>query len=272
MLNFYRRFIPRAARALTPLTTLLKGPKNNAVIAWTTETSQSFEEAKAILSNATLLAHPRAAALLVIFVDASDTGIGAVLQEYDDETWLPLTFFSQKLNKAQSQYSTYDRELLAAYSAIKRFRHNVEGRQFTLYTDHKPLIYAFQQKPERATPRQFRHLDFISQFTTDIRHVTGEDNIVTDALSRISSVQSVTPITHQQLASEQGADPELQELLTTSTNLQMDRLHFPNEDVHVYCSMQGGRTRPYVPQFLRRNILHSCTTYHIQESMQQSTW
>ena len=81
--------------------------------------------------------------------------------------------------------------MLAAYAAVKRFRYFVEGRDFTIYTDHKPLTFAFQQDLNKRSPRQFRYLDYISQLTTDVRHVSGVNNVVADALSRIESVESI---------------------------------------------------------------------------------
>jgi cleavage and polyadenylation specificity factor subunit 1 len=74
----------------------------------------------------------------------------------------------------------------------------LETRPFTIITDLKPLMYAFQQKRDKCSPRQFNQLDFISQFTTDIRHIPGKD-IVADALSRVEVITS--PITHDALAS-----------------------------------------------------------------------
>ncbi|XP_036343163.1 uncharacterized protein LOC118752384, partial [Rhagoletis pomonella] len=80
-----------------------------------------------------------------------------------------------KLTETQQRYSTYDRELLAVYLSIKYFRGMLEGRPFEVRTDHKPLIYAFRQKYDRASPRK---LDFISQFTTNITHVAGIENTI----------------------------------------------------------------------------------------------
>jgi hypothetical protein len=58
----------------------------------------------------------------------------------------------------------------------------LEVRHFIIFTDHKPITYAFQQKWDKCSARQFSHLDLVAQFTTDIRHISGQDNIV--ALSR----------------------------------------------------------------------------------------
>ena len=68
----------------------------------------------------------------------------------------------------ETRYSTFNRELLAVYLAVKYFRYFVKGRQFHVLTDHKPLVFALQSHSDRYTPRQLRHLDFISQFTSDI--------------------------------------------------------------------------------------------------------
>jgi cleavage and polyadenylation specificity factor subunit 1 len=103
-----------------------------------------------------------------------------VLQQRVNNTWQPLAFFSRKLNPAQQKYSAYDRELLAVYEAVKHFRHMLEARHFIIFTDHKPITYAFQQKRYKCSLRQFNHLDFISQFSTDVRHISGQDNVVAD--------------------------------------------------------------------------------------------
>ena len=94
-------------------------------------------------------------------------------------------FFSKKLKPSETRHSTFDRELLAIYLAVKHFFHFLEGQQFWIYTDHKPLTYALSSTSTRYSPRTIRHLDFISQFTTDIRHIKGADNRVADALSRV---------------------------------------------------------------------------------------
>ena len=98
--------------------------------------------------------------------DASDTAVGAVLQQQINGEWKPIAFFSKRLKPAETRYSTFDRELLAIYLAIKHFQHFFEGRQFQILTDHKPLTFAFNTQSSKLTPRQIRHLDFISQFTS----------------------------------------------------------------------------------------------------------
>jgi hypothetical protein len=75
----------------------------------------------------------------------------------------------------------------------------LEARHFIIFTDNKSITYAFQQKRDKCLSRQFNHLDFIAQFNTDVRHISGQDNVVADALSQVESVTA--PPSHDALAS-----------------------------------------------------------------------
>jgi hypothetical protein len=161
MLNFYSRFLPQAAATQPPLHDVLSDPrvKGSHPIAWTPELHKALEECKASLSLVTLLALPEPTAQLALVTDASTSAMGAVLQQGGDNTWQPLALFSKKLNPSQQKYIAYDRELLAVCEAVKHFRHMLEARHFIIFTDHKPITYAFQQKRVKCSPRQFNHLD-----------------------------------------------------------------------------------------------------------------
>ena len=185
MVNFYRRFIRGAASILRPLTEATKGGGGrSAPVTMTPEMSAAFQAAKAALADAALLAHPKERVELSLAVDASDHHVGAVLQQKEGGSWRPLSFFSKKLTPTEARYSTFDRELLACARAIRHFRYQLEGRQFHVLTDHKPLTHALHRVSEAHTARQGRHLAYIAEFTSDLRHVAGEHNVVADALSR----------------------------------------------------------------------------------------
>lgn len=258
MLNFYRRFLPNAAEKQLPLQQLL-GPcvKNDKTeIDWTDTTTAAFIENKRILRDATMLAHPASDAQLSIMADASDIGIGASIQQSVDGEWQPLGFFSRKLSVAERKYSAYDRELLAIYAAIKHFRFMVEGTNFIIYTDHRPITFAFSQNLEKFSPRQTRQLDFIGQFSSDIRHISGKDNIVADALSRVTAISMPSPIDYQKLAAEQSTDPTLQMLLNASstTGLQLKPLKMSSNTTAVICDISTTIVRPYVPASMQKQI------------------
>jgi cleavage and polyadenylation specificity factor subunit 1 len=182
MINFYRMFLPKIAATLRPLTDLLRG--NPKSLDWSAAAADAFAAAKAALVLAVPLSHPTPGTALSLAVDASDSHVGSVLQQLENRAWRPLAFFSQKLSPAQVRYSTFDRELLAAYSAVRHFRFLLEGRKFQILTDHKPLVAAMTHVTPPWSGRQQRHLSFLAEFTSDLRHTSGHSNVVADTLSR----------------------------------------------------------------------------------------
>jgi len=108
MLNFYRRFLPHAATIQAPLQDVLSGPKvkGSHPVTWTDALVSAFNECKASLSRAALLAHPHPTAPLALVTDASTTAMGAVLQQRVQDVWQPLAFFSRKLSPAHQKYSS----------------------------------------------------------------------------------------------------------------------------------------------------------------------
>lgn len=122
MLNFYRRFLSNAAQRQAPLNAFIKGAKkrDNRPINWTPESEQAFTNCKEDLAAAALLAHPDEQAALAVTTDASETAIGATLEQHREGKWQPLGFFSKKLTEAQQKYSAYDRELLGFSAEVEQ--------------------------------------------------------------------------------------------------------------------------------------------------------
>lgn len=259
MINFYRDHIPNAAALQAPLNSYLHNVKkrDKTPITWSDEATQAFQQCKASIINAALLAHPSHHATLALFCDASDNSAGAVLQQYIDETWQPLGYFSKKFNDAQKKYSTYDRELLAIYMAVKHFRKTFEGRHLIIFTDHKPLTYVMSKtQSSTETPRRTRQLLFISEFTTDIRHVSGKQNIVADTLSRIETISCPSTINFKEIASAQEKDSNIEQLLQ-ETNITLKKIIIPNTDVELYCETSTPYIRPYIPEEHRQEVFNS---------------
>ena len=153
LINFYRCFIPNCATTMQPLHSLLNHTKRPSdSLEWTDTAVTAFSEIKDALANASLLVHPIPGAPTCVMTDASDVAVGAVLQQYIHGQWHPISFFSRALQPAQTRYSTFDRELLAIYLAIRHFRYFLEGRNFYVLTDHKPLVYALSARSDRYSP------------------------------------------------------------------------------------------------------------------------
>jgi cleavage and polyadenylation specificity factor subunit 1 len=143
---------------------------------------------------------------------------------------------------------------MAVYKAVKHFRHMLEAHRFTIFTDHKPITYTFLQKRDKFSPRQFSHLDFIAQFTTDICHVSGQDNVLADALSRVESVTALP--SHDTLAASQDTDDELRTLLASNPAPRLEEQQVPGISVSIYCDTSAGKPRLYVPASLRLQVFH----------------
>jgi hypothetical protein len=133
------------------------------------------------------------------------------VQQKSGDHWRPLGYFSCKVTDTESRYSTFDRELLAAYAAIKNFRHFYKGRAFQLWTDHKPLVTAISRVSAPISPRQQRHLAFILEFNVQILYLPGLKNVVADFSScpnqmtagSVAATLATDPVDFEEMASEQ---------------------------------------------------------------------
>ena len=122
---------------------------------------KAFQDSKAALAGATMLIHPCQNVPISLTTDASDRAVGSTLQQFVNGVWEPLAFFSKQLRPPERKYSAFDRELLALYLSIRHFRYFLEGRPFTVYTDHKPLTFSMSKTAEPWSNRQQRHLSYI---------------------------------------------------------------------------------------------------------------
>lgn len=223
---------------------------------WTASAEAAFHAIKRALANAALLAHPNPGRPLALMTDASSSAVGAVLQQHVNGAWQPLAFFSKRLTPPQTRYSVFGRELLAMYLAVRHFRHLLEGRQFTIFTDHKPLTYAISRPDTHYTPREVRQLAYLSEYTTDIKHVSGVDNTAADVLSRVDAIASTSPLLIapdlHRLAADQADDTELLRLRTSPTALQLEDVTLDGQQ--IVCDLSTGKPRPFVPKTCRREL------------------
>ena len=150
------------------------------------------------------------------------------------------------------------------FLAVKHFAYFIEGRQFHIYTDHKPLTFAFASSSQRWTARQQRHLAFVAEYTTDARHVHGRNNTVADALSRVElSINPITVPTDSagldllSMAKAQQEDVGIQAYRTAITRLVLADLPIPGTNTTLLCDTSTGVARPIVPPAWRRAVFDS---------------
>ena len=127
------------------------------------------------------------------------------------------------------------------YLVVKRSGDLLEGRQFVIYTVYRPLTFVLRSKPDKYSLCETRHLDFVSQFTSDIRHISNEHNVTADALSRlpINSLSLPSDIDLQQIALDQ---PRRIRWTGKFTYLPV-----PTSDTQMICNTSIDSPHPLVP-------------------------
>ncbi len=252
-LNFYRWFEPHTEDLLLALTSVLTGQKRkNAPIQLQPSVVTAFQTAKQALASAVLLNHLDPKAPISVMIDASSVAISGTLQQTVRGVPQLFEFFAQKLSPTQRRYSTFSRELLAIYAAIKHFLHLLEGRNFTVFTDHKPLTFAL-----KTNPRELRQLDFVSVYTTDIQYVPGPENPVADALSSlgVESISTTAPLDFEAMASARETD----------TDLVLEKRPLLSSTGEIWCDTSTGFARPVVPQPMRKTVFEAIHNSRTQE-------
>lgn len=176
LVNYVGKFIPNLSALTAPLREMIvKGVKFH----WSREAKRSFNEVKRAMSNPGHLAFYKT----VLITDASDNGLGAVLMQTNNSKSRPISYASKSLSKTEKKYSTLDKEALAIVWATERFEMYLRGLDFTILTDHKPLVHIFSES-SCPNKRQERWVLRMQSYRYSIRYVPGEVNIA-DPLSRL---------------------------------------------------------------------------------------
>lgn len=172
---FYDRFLEDRATIAEPLHRLLNA---DTEWHWTESHQEAFVKLKDLLINAPILWHFDDKKPIVVSVDASPFGLGAVFAHTDDQGQEhAVTFASKTLSKTQRRYSQINREALALVFAVTRFHQYLAGRKFTITTDHKPLLGIFnptKPTPEIISPKIFRYSRTLSVYDYELIHQPGK--------------------------------------------------------------------------------------------------
>lgn len=195
--NYYRKFIPNFAELAQPLTELNRKRVN---FEWKEKHQKAFERLKNCLITPHILQYPDFEKEFIIKVDASSLGCAGVLLQKHDGIDLPVAYFSKSFQNGEKNKAIIEKELLAIYHSILAFRAYVYNKKFTVYTDHKPLIYLFAMK--NATSKLVRIRMELEEYDFDICYIKGKENIQADALSRIpfSEIKNLSEDSKQVLA------------------------------------------------------------------------
>lgn len=178
--NFYRKLINKFAHTAKPLYDCMSNKK----FEWTPECDDSFKKIKELIEQEPKAAIPDPDAKFIVTTDASDIGMGGVLEQEVDGKREVVEFYSKTFTECQRRYSTYEKEATAILAAVEHWKHFLIGRPFRIETDHKPLCWLLSKRD--CLGKLGRMVARLDEFQIEnIEHIKGKDNDIADALSRI---------------------------------------------------------------------------------------
>ena len=190
MVMWYRTFIPHVATLAALLFPLTSAKKS---FQWTEEAEQSVKALKQALMQTPVLSRYNHDLETRVTTDASQTGVGAVLEQKHDEVWKPVAFWSRKLIDAETRYSATDLEWLAVVEAVARvWRHLLEDIPFVVRSDHAALARKLSKSAHEPpiTPRQARWIEKLMPYSITFEYIPASQNVVSDALSRYPALST----------------------------------------------------------------------------------
>ena len=150
---------------------------------WGPKQNEAFNEIKDLLVLAPVMAYHRQGAPTRLTTDASPVGIGAILeQKQEDETYRPIYYASRKLSKVEQRYSQFEREALAVRWACQKFHLYLYGIKFEICKDHNPLVTVLGSQSKAPSARIEMWFLYLQQFQYKLTHIQGKDNAA-DVLS-----------------------------------------------------------------------------------------
>ena len=185
--SYYRDFIPGYSKVSYPMQRVAHWTpgRPKELFPWGVEQRESFQKLKDLFASTPVLHYPTAEDHFILDTDASNDSIGAALSQVQNGRKVPIAFASNTLNKAQRNYCTTKRELLAVVVYTKKFKHFLWGSDFTLRTDHSSLRWLLNFKDaEGMIGRWLAHLSEFGVENEQIVHRSGAKHINADALSR----------------------------------------------------------------------------------------
>ena len=182
--GFYSQYIKNYTYLAQPLIKLT-GKFMPQKVEWTEELERAFHAMKAALRASIMLRLPDLKKKFILQTDASNSGIGAaLLQEDDDDSRYPVSYWSRKLKKSEVNYSTIEKECLAIVEACRKFQAYLYGAPFLLESDHMPLSFLKTQERVPNNARITRWILALQDFHFTIKYIPGKENVMADALSR----------------------------------------------------------------------------------------
>ena len=251
--GYLRKFIKNYAHIASALNDITRGyPKKgkNVKIQWGEKEEESFNALKNAISSDVILHYPDFKKEFFLTTDASDIALGGYLHQLDEQgNDRPIAFFSKKLLDCEKRYAIIDREALSVVYGLKVCRPYILGCQVTITNDNAPLIWML--KSSNPSARVARWQVLLSEYNiTNIRHVSGKDNVIADALSRNISTKDTLDILLDEIPSL--CTIVTQEVKDEIINWNVDELGPEQDTITLYRELKNylrGK-RAHLPRFM----------------------
>lgn len=190
--GYYRRFIKDFSKIAKPLNELLSGTgrgrgRQSHSVDWSEDCELAFKQLKQELLQAPILAFADYTQPFILYTDASNFGLGAVLAQEQEGMERVIAYASRSLHPTErndANYSSFKLELLALKWAMgEKFKDYLWGSKVTVVTDNNPLVH-LQTAKLGAVELWVAQL---ANFDYTITHRPGRDHTNADALSRLST-------------------------------------------------------------------------------------
>ncbi|XP_040069533.2 uncharacterized protein LOC115325180, partial [Ixodes scapularis] len=183
LVEYYSKFIPHCATVVEPMRRLLR--KGNS-FSWTPDVESAFQEVKTALQKAPILTMFDPTLPVIVSTDASNYGLGAVLQQQHGQKLKTVAFASRSLTDTERRYSVGEKEALAILWSCEKWHTYLWRRQFTIRTDHRALVTLMSTQGTGVRPlRISRWTARLFNYNFIMEYRKGADNTVADALSRL---------------------------------------------------------------------------------------
>ncbi|KAL7851936.1 hypothetical protein SRHO_G00177210 [Serrasalmus rhombeus] len=285
MVNFLGKFIPNLAAKTSHLRELLH--KENE-FRWTVNHEREWQNLKTALTTAPVLTFFDTTKSIKISTDASKDGLGAVLLQAEGDQWKPVAYASRTMTESECRYAQIEKECLGLVFGLERFHGYVYGLpNFTVETDHRPLIAIIKKNLNEMSPRIQRLMMKLQRYDFDLIYTPGKYLVLADALSRapasscvsstdedvnvhVNMVSALLPVSDtksKQIAEETVQDTELQAVIKNMLN------GWPAGSCPQYYHIRGDlscvnglllkQNRIVIPRSLRKDLLQRIHEGHL---------
>ena len=163
--SYYRRFIKDFSKIAHPMLELVK---KDVPFVWTQRQEEAFQTLKKCLINPPILCFPDPNQEFILFTNASEFQIGAVLGQIQNKTEVVISYFSRHLNDIEKNYDPVEKECLAIVESIKNFRMYLLGKHFLLIIDETPIVWL--NKVKEHNKRLIRWSLELAEYDYTIKH------------------------------------------------------------------------------------------------------